>query len=177
MRTVCAILALTGIVSPLPATTLIQLSMTDLIQKSTSIERVQVTSSWTALQGGTIYTYYQLQVIETLKPGGALITQVAVPGGVAGGVRQSVAGAPSLTTGGQYVIFLWTGRSGLTQVIGLSQGLFSVGQDASGNPVLVRSGATSMVLDNSGNVVNDQGVTISLSALKSQIQQLLGAGN
>ena len=52
-------------------------------------------------------------------------------GGVAGGIRQSVSGAPELKPGQEYVLFLWTSRSGLTQVIGLSQGLFQLSEEGS----------------------------------------------
>src|SRR5579862_7587607 len=126
------ILGLTG-ASLLPATTLEQLSLGDMIQKSTGIVHAKVTGSYAAYQGADIWTHYQLQVMEDWKPSGQVATEVAVPGGSAKGVRQSVAGAPVLTVGGEYVLFLWTSRSGITQVIGLSQGLFSVKQDASGN--------------------------------------------
>ena len=54
-----------------------------------------------------------------------------MPGGVVNGIRQSVTGAPELKPGQEYVLFLWTSRSGLTQVIGLSQGLFKVSEEGS----------------------------------------------
>ena len=177
MRIAYMILALTGMLSSVRATTLRSLSMSDLIQQSTSIVHVKVAGSGSAFRGQEIYTYYQLQILETLKSGGASTTQVAVPGGVAGGLRQSVAGAPSLSTGGEYVIFLWTSRSGLTQIMGLSQGLFSVIQDQAGNSLLVRPAASGLVLNQSGGVAGNQAVTISLNDLKTQIQQLLGAGH
>ena len=167
-------MALLAIVPPF-ATTLQKLTMRDLIAQSTGIVRVTVTGSTVTTRGRDIYTYYQLQVLETLK--GAPQTTVAVPGGVSGGLRQMVAGAPTLTVGSQYVVFLWTSRSGLTQVIGLSQGLFSVMQDSSGNQVLVRPAAAGQVLDKSGNLVTDQAVTVSLSDLRSQIKTAAGASH
>jgi len=159
---------------PAFATTLEKLTLSDLIAQSTAIVRVNVTGASTGLRGRNIYTYYQLQVLETLK--GVPQTTVAVPGGVSGGLRQMVAGAPTLTAGNQYVLFLWTGKSGLTQVIGLSQGLFGVMTDGSGNSVLVRPAATGQMVDKTGNLVTDQAVTVSLSDLRAQIQALTGAG-
>lgn len=175
-RSMSAILPALAALATLPswATTLQKLTLNDLITQSTAIVRVKVTSGSASLRGRDIYTTYQLQVLETLK--GAAQTSVAVPGGVSGGLRQMVAGAPTLTAGGQYVIFLWTNRSGLTQVIGLSQGLFSVMQDSAGNQVLVRPAATGQMVDKSGNLITDQAVTISLSDLRSEIQTLTGAG-
>ncbi len=88
-----------------------------------------------------------------------------------------VAGAPTLTAGSQYVVFLWTNKSGFTQVIGLSQGLFSVMQDSTGNQVLVRPAASGQVVDKSGNLITDQAVTIALSDLRTQIQTAMGASH
>jgi hypothetical protein len=169
---------------PVGATTLLQLSMGDMIQQSTSIVRAKVTGSHGAFRGRDIYTYYQLQVIETVKPGGAQAstqTEIAVPGGVAGGVRQPVAGSPSLTVGAEYVLFLWTSRSGLTQVIGLSQGLFKVipstaANATPGNSTVIRPAATETMLDANGNVATDQTIRLLWGDLRSRIQQQLGAG-
>jgi hypothetical protein len=161
--------------------------MDDMIQQSTSIVRAKVTGFHGAFRGRDIYTYYQLQILETVKSGGApsntpsTQTEIAVPGGVAAGVRQPVAGAPSLTVGAEYVLFLWTGRSGLTQVIGLSQGLFSVIPDPSNralpaNSTVVRAAATETMVDANGNVAADQAVRLLWGDLRSRIQQSIGVG-
>jgi len=179
-RSLAAALAMTAWTAgfPLGATTLIQLSLNDLITQSTGIVRATVTGVRTAYHGADIYTYYQLQVSEdwraaSLTPANAQM-EVAVPGGAVGAVRQTVAGAPTLTAGQQYVIFLWTSRSGLTQVIGLSQGLFQVQADAGGNPVLVRPASSENVVDNNGNMVASQALTIGLATLRAQTRSVLG---
>ena len=161
---------------PVHATVLQQLSLDDMIQKSTGIVRAKVAGSYAAFQGQDIYTHYQLQVLEGLKGPSAQQIDVVVPGGSARGLRQAVAGAPTLTVGGEYVVFLWTSRSGMTQVIGLSQGLFRVAQDASGSTNLIRPAATETMLDKNGNPVTDQAVSLRWSDVRSRIQQQLGAG-
>lgn len=155
--------------------------MDDMIQKSTAIVRAKVLGSHAEARGRDIYTYYQLQVIDRLKPenlksAGSQQLDLAVPGGTAAGLRQRVGGAPELNAGGEYVIFLWTGRPGLTQIIGLSQGLFSVVHNAAGDAVLVRPAATEQMVDKSGRVISDHAVTMSLSELRSRIQPLAGGG-
>ena len=176
MRMLSMTLALAGMLSVVQATTLQQLSVDNMIKQSTSIVHAKVTGSRGAFRGPSIYTYYQLQILENLKGSGIQPAEVAVPGGAANGLRQTVAGAPSLSIGGEYVIFLWTSGSGLTQIIGLSQGLFNVMQNTSGSAVLVRPATTDLMLDPSGHVVNDQGVTTTLAALKTEVQQISGAG-
>jgi len=173
------VVALAAAQAPLGATTLLQLSLNDMIQQSTGIVQATVTGVRTDYRGSDIYTYYQLQVSEDWRSSGLTPTaptqvEVAVPGGAVRGVRQTVAGAPSLTVGQQYVVFLWTSKSGLTQVIGLSQGLFLVTADANGNAVLVRPGASEPMVDQNGNPVQSQALSISLATLRAQTRSLLG---
>jgi len=156
------------------ATTLQKLSTDDMIQQSTGIVRAKVTGSYSAFRGRDVYTYYQLQVTENLKSSFPQTVNVAVPGGLARGVRQMVPGAPMLASGQEYVVFLWTSKSGLTQVIGLSQGLFAVTLDSSGNSVMVRPAAVSMMLNQAGQEIADQPVSMSLSDLRSEIRKVLG---
>ena len=162
------------------ATTLEQLSLNEMILKSTSIVHAKVNGSYGAFRGVDVYTFYQLQVSETLKPLGPQTPtriEVAVPGGTARGVRQSVPGAPALTIGGDYVLFLWNGSNSLTQIIGLSQGLFQMTQDATGNPIIVRPGSSeATVLDKSGLATSDQPLTLRWSDARAQIRKALGGG-
>ena len=164
------------LVSSAWATTLQQLSVDQMIQQSTAIVRAKVTGSYAASRSGSIYTFYRLQVTENLKSTTVPNIEVAVPGGVLGKVMQSVAGAPNLTVGGDYVLFLWTSRSGLTQVIGLSQGAFDVKVGATGHPVLSRAPASAQMLSADGRAVADHGVTLDLKALRARLHELIDLG-
>jgi len=159
------------------ATTLEQLTLDDMAQKSTSIVRARVTRSHVGKRAANIYTYFQLQVIETWKSAGQKTTEVAVPGGAFNGIRQSVTGAPELKLGQEYVLFLWTSRSGLTQVIGLSQGLFKVSEEGSeggsGTAVVQRPAASELMQNGSGLPVEDHAVNMPLRDLRAQVRQAL----
>jgi hypothetical protein len=154
------------------ATTLEQLTLDEMTQQSTAIVRARVTGSHSAYRGTSIYTTFQLQVLETWK--GQAIGEVAVPGGVVGGIRQSVAGAPDLRAGQEYVLFLWTSRSGLTQVIGLSQGVFSV-SGASNGALAQRPAAGELMLDQSGLPAEDRAVSMQVQDLRTRVLRALGA--
>src|SRR5262249_46880278 len=80
--------------TPVLATTLEQLSLDDMIQKSTSVVRARITGNYAAAVGSDIYTYYRLEISETWKGPAAAQMDVAVPGGLFKGLRQTVAGAP-----------------------------------------------------------------------------------
>lgn len=156
-------------------TTLEQLSLDDMIQKSTGVVRGRITGTYTEARNNSIYTYYRVAVSEQWKGTTAAQLDVAVPGGALRGVRQTLPGAPTLTVGEEYVLFLWTGRSGITQVIGLSQGLFSVKVDAAGNPVLARPAVTELMLDRNGKLVVDQPLTMRVSEMRSRVRAAQGA--
>src|SRR3954470_6665705 len=106
------------------AATLQQLSMDQMTESATAIVRARVVGASAGFTGSTIYTHYKLQVVETWK--GTPADDVMLPGGVANGYRQSFPGVPSLTMGAEYVLFLWkSSLTGITHLVGLSQGLFS----------------------------------------------------
>jgi hypothetical protein len=159
---------------PARATILQLLTLDEMAQKSTSIVRARVTGSSEVVRGGDVFTLYRLATLETFKSGLA-VREVAVPGGVAGGMRQVVAGAPTLRAGREYVLFLWTSHSGLTQLIGLSQGLFTVERAPSGDGLASRAASGEQMLDAAGHAVRDQALSMRLTELKAKVSKALSA--
>jgi hypothetical protein len=151
------------------AATLQQLSMDQMTQSATAIVRARVTGSSARFTGSTIYTHYQLQVTETWK--GAAPAELMLPGGVANGYRQSFPGVPALTPGTEYVLFLWTSsQTGITHLVGLSQGLFNLNPQADGSTLATRPLVGEMMLDASGRRVTDRAVTMDLTDMRSQVK-------
>lgn len=162
-------------VCSLQGTTLEQLSLTQMARQSTAIVRARVTGSANFVRGENAFTQYRLDVAGVWKStGGSAPTEVAVPGGIAQGFRQVVSGAPSLRTGSEYVLFLWTSPRGLTQIVGLSQGLFVVERAEAGEDVVIRAAASERILNQAGEPVSDQQVRLKLAELKAQVEQALG---
>jgi hypothetical protein len=152
------------------AATLQQLSLDQIAQSATAIVRARVTGSSASFTGSTIYTHYKLQVTETWK--GAPGTEVMLPGGVAGSYRQSFPGVPALQTGAEYVLFLWKSSStGITHLVGLSQGIFNVTQQADGSIQVGRPVIGETMLDSNGHPVRDHAVQMQLSDMRTQIGQ------
>jgi len=177
MRRLIFLAVAASCLTPLPGSTLQRLSLNDMIQKSTLIVRGKVQPGTSAaLRGPMIYTHYQLSVTTAYKgmPGSSI--DVAVPGGALNGIQQPVAGAPTLTPGQDYVFFLWTSKSGLTQVIGLSQGLFNVTTNAQGQAMVSRGAASAPMLDSSGQAVTDTDLQMPLAQLTGKIQSVLAGG-
>jgi hypothetical protein len=174
MRSLLITLSLASALAPVRGTTLERLPLDEMTRKSTAIVRARVVGTSGVLRGADIYTIYRIEVVESWKSSPKSdVVRVAVPGGVAGGLRQMVAGAPSLHVGEEYVMFLWTSRSGLTQLIGLSQGLFNVQHSGAGDASATRAAASELMLDASGHAVKDEAVSMKLSDLKAQVKRSL----
>jgi len=154
------------------ATTLQLLDFNSLTLKSTAIVRGKVQMTRTTMQGSSIYTHYNLQVIEQWKGAAAAQMDFVIPGGRVNGYQQTVAGAPSLVNGQEYVLFLWTSRSGLTHVMGMSQGLF-----VSANGMVTRPALTEHLIDPNGAEASDPGMQMTLAAMRTAVQTVLkGSG-
>lgn len=172
MRVVAITLFLAAFGFPSGATILQRLSLGEMARTSTSIVRARVTGSKEVVRGGDVFTVFNFETLERLKPGTPAV-EVAVPGGVAGGIRQVVAGAPTLRAGREYVMFLWTGGSGLTQLMGMSQGLFSVERPTGSDARASRAAAGEQMLDAAGRTVRDESLSMSLTELKAKIFKVL----
>ena len=160
---------------PLQCATLERLSFADMVVKSTGVVRGKVLSSSAAFSGGVIYTHYRVQVTESLKGRNSGVIDLAVPGGVANGIRQAVSGAPEFQPGDDCVFFLWTSKAGLTQVIGLTQGVFRV-TGGGADPALSRAPSHELMLDQrTHQPVKDAPLSMKLSDLRSAIVSTLGA--
>jgi len=154
------------------AATLQQLSMSQMTESATAIVRARVTSSFASFTGSTIYTHYKLQIGETWK--GSPGTEVMLPGGVAGGLRQSFPGVPQLQTGAEYILFLWTSKvTGITHVIGLSQGIFRLSAQSDGTLQAIRPQIGEGLYDSGGHAVQDHGLTMNLTDMKSLVRQTI----
>ena len=156
----------------LHAATLERLSLDDMTSKSTDIVRGRVVGSsegfrGTPGRGGIIYTYYTIEIAERWKGGSGSRMDIAVPGGAVGALRQTFAGAPALLANTDYVFFLGSSRSGLTQIIGLTQGLMNLKLDSSGKANVSRPASAEPMVDAYGRPVTDTGFSMSMSEFRA----------
>ena len=159
------------------ATTVTKASFDDLAAKSTSIVRGRVLGSYTATRGSLIYTYYKIQVLDRWKGPATPQVEVQVPGGSSNGLQQNVAGAPELTEGAQYVLFLWTGPSRATHLLGLSQGVLDVSTNAAGEVTVVRPASDAVVVDSAtGLPSGPEPLQMKLSDFSNRVAAALKGG-
>ena len=132
-----ALLAFVLLAVALPGATLQKLSFEEMVSKATAIVRAKIGPATGRQHGALVYSHHKISILETWKGNLGTSADVVVPGGQVGRLQQTVAGAPILPAGDELVLFLWTSPSGLTHVIGLSQGVFQLERDAAGAPPFV----------------------------------------
>lgn len=173
MRVVLSIAALTCVIAS--AATLEKLSLEQMSQKATLIVRGRVTSCAGDHRGSLIYTRCRMNVTEKWKGTAAGQTEFVIPGGTFGGLTQTFTGTPRFTNGDEYVLFLWAGKSGIHQLIGLSQGVFDVKATGNGKARAQRSATSELMLDAGGQVVRDEAVDLSVTELRTRVSRSLAA--
>ncbi|HEY7616045.1 MAG TPA: hypothetical protein VH744_04520 [Terriglobales bacterium] len=161
----------------LPAATLEQLSLDDMVWQSSAIVRAKAGQSRSIRNGALIYTLVEVEVLDQWKGERVARREIALPGGRVGALRQHFGGVPLLTPGQEFVAFLWTGASGRTQILGLSQGLFDVIRDAQGR-ILVRRKPTGDLMLTPGSATPTPYLEIEmpLEALVAKILSATAAG-
>jgi hypothetical protein len=96
-------------------------------------------SAW-APGGGQIFTTITLRILETWKGAAAAEVTVLVPGGEAGDLAQSVAGAAAFQEGEEVVVFLHRSAPGIFGVERMALGKFTVAGLPPGRAVRNRRG-------------------------------------
>lgn len=161
----------------LQGATLERLPLDDLVQQSTAIVRGRVAGSYTGFRGSVIYTHWKVQVIERWKGATQSTVEVLVPGGSNGARRQSVAGAPQLVEGREYLLFLWTSKSGATYLTGLTQGLFELPKNDADEVMATRAASSETMLDRgTWQPVKDEAVEMRLRDISLRITSAMSRG-
>ena len=113
------------------ATTMIQLSLSQLVDASDEIVRGTVTEVWTEpdLKTGMVWTYAQVEVYSVLKgdPGSVVILEQ--PGGMWGTKDAIVEGVARFSVGEEGYFFVEHLESGHTVPVGMFQGKFNIVMD------------------------------------------------
>lgn len=176
MRSLAAFLWCFWALFPVSGATLERLSLDEMIEKSSIIVRAKAGESRSVRRGPVIYTLTAVEVFERWKGASREALEVAVPGGSFASQHQEFSGAPSLKPGSEYVLFLWTGKSGTHHIIGLSQGLFTLTRNDQGDLVVHRAASGEIMIDpKTGRPVQDLALTLDLSELRRRVERSLGA--
>lgn len=156
--------------SVLPAATLEYLSLDDLAVKATAIVRARVTGSYAEPGRTIIYTHYRIEVLDRWKGAESPEMDIVLPGGSVNGLRQTFPGMPRLAEGQEYLLFLWqSSKSGLTHILGLSQGVFTVIRGDNGELTASRGVNADTILDGAGRPVRQSALTLKLADFRQRV--------
>lgn len=140
-----------------PAATLEQLTLEQLARESTAVVRGRVTGEHTIQAGPLLYTVKTIEVAHWWKGEPQPTVEVALPGGRLGNQQQRFGGAPLLQPDTDYVLFLWTGPSGRTQITGFSQGVCELREGPDGSLRVMRRPSSDVVLTPDGSAASGDG--------------------
>lgn len=152
------------------AATLEQMSLDDIVRESTAIVRGRAGEAHSVRSGALIFTVTRFEVTEQWKgrQGGQI--DIWLPGGQVGSLSQTFGGVPRLPAGQDFVAFLWTGPSGRTQIIGLSQGLFSIEKRGADAVAIRKASADLMLQPDSFRPVQSAAIELPLDELRAQVE-------
>jgi len=175
MRSSSAVLAVSlyALLACARAATLEQLTIEQMSAKSTQIVRGRIMNCAGEMRGSVIYTRCRVSVTETWKGNAGALTEFIMPGGTYRDLSQTFTGGPKLTSGQEYILFLWAGRSGTNQIIGLSQGVFNLENDSKSIQAK-REASSEVMLGSDGTPVNDAPVRMNVSELRSRVATAVG---
>lgn len=171
VRVAASILLLSG-VAALNAATLERLTIEQMAQQATAVVRGRVGEARAARFGALVYTLHRFDAEERFKGAPIAGLEVAVLGGTYEGVNYSFAGTPDLKAGDEYVLFLWTGPSGRTQIVGLSQGVFRVVRSSDG-AVVMRTDAKESVFAGEDGPPRSQALEMTFDQLAASVRAAL----
>jgi len=171
MRVAATILLLSSL-AVLNAATLERLSVEQMAQQATAVVHGRVSETRTARFGALVYTLHGFEAEEQWKGAAIAGLEIAVPGGNYQGVTYSFGGTPELKTGEEYLLFLWTGPSGRTQIVGLSQGVFRVLR-RSDRVVVTRADAEDSVFAGEDGAGSSQALETTLDQFAARVRAAL----
>ncbi len=138
MRRLAACLLLLIAPVALRATVILPIEFRELVTTSQVIVHGHVTDIRSAYVDGrtSIQTFVTIAADDYLKGDLGEYVTFFVPGGQIGQYRTVFVGAPEFHEGDEVVLFLRRNGSGLPFVAGLSQGVYRVVPDSSGQPIV-----------------------------------------
>ncbi|MFN0102754.1 MAG: hypothetical protein ACKV2U_11770 [Bryobacteraceae bacterium] len=170
MRLLFTVLA--ALASTLTGTTLEKLTFDEMAAKSTLIVRGRITLSNVRQHGAIHYSHYKVQVSEQFKGASSKTIDVVMPGGTIGRNHQTFSGVPTFPPDSDLVLFLWTSKTGLTHVIGLSQGILKVTKDATGQTIFSRESIREGIIDSrTGRPATDGGMRFTAAEFSSRVNR------
>lgn len=149
LRRVALVAALLFSVSGAAFATLVpRMSFEQIVEGSVSIVHGTVVRTWSAWDSSrsTIWTHYEVRIVESLKGDRVETIVVSEPGGEVDGIQMQVVGAPRYVIGEEVVLFAASTPMGYLRTCGWGQGKFQVREVEPGGGKRILGGLGSVQL-------------------------------
>ncbi len=172
-------IALCGVicVSPVVATTLVRLSLTQMSRASQEILRAQCLSNTTGWDEGEIWTFTTFRVEETWHGDATGQIVVRLLGGRTGQLTSIVEGVPRFRPGEEAVLFLQRTSRGDFSIVSWEQGTFRIRRDpASGEDTVTQDTALIEIFDSASRRFVVSGIrAMPIARFRAQIETALSS--
>ena len=178
-RFVFAVLVFTtALAAAARATTLIRMDLPALARSAQLIFRARCLGAETRWEDGSIWTFYDFRVLESLKGAPLRTIRIRLPGGRVGHLETKVDGTPRFTTGEEVVLFAEKTSSGDYGLTGWAQGTFRIHRNAAGEARLTQDTSQISVFDPATRTFAPAGIrSMSLSDFRKQVVDALGGAD
>ncbi len=155
IRALTAAALVVAVATPLAANTTVSADFAGVVAKATFIVRGRVTEVRVERSPGVgVETIATVAIDHVIKGGSAPFVHVRVPGGVLGGSRFVMPGAPTLAVHDHAVFFLKQGADNGWRPVGLTSGIYRVRTDAATQrPVIQAPVVAGVTAPSAGRIV------------------------
>lgn len=157
-------------------TTLAQMDLNSLAHSAEIIVRARCIHSEARWESGSIWTFDDLDVIETFKGSRSKRLRIRLAGGRVGHLESKVESVPHFAPGEELVLFIEHTSAGDYGITGWAQGTFRVHHDATGEALLTQDSSHFHVFDARTRQFGTAGIrNISLSEFRERLSAVLDA--
>ena len=159
------------------ATTLLRLSLAQMAQAADTVVRARCVTTASRWDGGAIWTFAQVDVVESFKGSPPTRLQVRLPGGRVGHLITNVEDAPRLQTGEEKILFLEKNVAGDYSVTGWVEGTFRIRKNLNGEETITQDSSEVAVFDPATRQFRTEGLrNLSMSDFRQRVAAALAAG-
>jgi hypothetical protein len=123
-----------ALAAPAAASSMLAYDVPEMTARADLVVRGTVSRAAGRWAGKRIVTEVTVRVDASLKGAAAAEITLYIPGGVVDGIGMAVSGSPAFAPGEEVVVFLRQ-KGSLYDVVGLSQGKYSITKDATGKKI------------------------------------------
>ncbi len=157
------------------ATTLLRMSLSQMAQAADTIVRGRCIATSSRWDAGSIWTFADVDLIETLKGSPPARIIVRLPGGRVGNVATHVDAAPNLKPGEEKILFLERTRANDYAVTAWTEGAFRISRNSRGEETVTQDSSEIAVFDAVTRRFDTQGIhDLPMSDFRQRLAGVLG---